>query len=93
MVFSHMREIDTFRKSLNVAVIPAITTDGLLEICSRIGGNIALDLKEIPNKALKITMKSRSDMLNSSKRTSPGEYFIQNRSGRNWSYCVRLANL
>lgn len=43
--------------------VPIITKDTLLEICGRIGNNKAPDLQGIPNQAIKLAVKFRSDML------------------------------
>ncbi|CAD7081162.1 unnamed protein product [Hermetia illucens] len=53
---------DTFQPPLNVTAIPPVTRDELLEICGRIGDNKAPGLDGVPNKALKLAVKSRPDM-------------------------------
>ena len=53
---------DAFQRPLNVTPIPPVTRDELLEICSRIGDSKAPGLDGIPNKALKLAVKSRPDM-------------------------------
>ncbi|CAD7080141.1 unnamed protein product [Hermetia illucens] len=51
---------DTFQPPLNLAAIPLL--DELLDICGRIGDNKAPGLHGVPNKALKLAVKSRPDM-------------------------------
>ncbi|CAD7085027.1 unnamed protein product [Hermetia illucens] len=53
---------DIFQTPLNVPAIPPVTRDELLEICGRIGDNKAPGLDGVPNKALKLAVKSKPDM-------------------------------
>lgn len=56
------RSADAFRRTLGVVAIPAVNTDELLEIRSRISGNKVPGLNGIPNRALKLVVKSKPDM-------------------------------
>lgn len=47
---------------LDVEVMPAVMTQKVLEICSRLGCNKTPGLHDLPNKVHRVTVKSRTDI-------------------------------